>query len=205
MEKKTQLEIAKAKMRELLDNKASQLREIQTKICDAKTKAEEADAAISTATEKMDLNGYEEAVAAKRKAKTALDMFSSRYKQLQGQQIISEEDSDKVIDSLLEYEDQIAERYKADIAGPLKTLNELTKAYRAEVADTEETIRAWSRDVRPNYSTRGTMSRIDPETGERTDRSDHPVAVHQIPYLGCDESTVLEGLLKNNTLVQLTD
>ena len=203
--KENALEMAKKQKHDLTEKKSADLRDIQVKICAAKTQAEEADAAMKSATETMNLEEYEKAREAKRKAKIAIDMYSSRYAQLQGQQLISEEESDKVIDSLLEYEDQIAERYKADIAGPLKTLNELTKAYRAEVADTEETIRAWSRDIRPNYSTRGTMSRIDPETGERTDRSDHPVAVHQIPYLGCDESTVLEGLLKNNTLVQLTD
>ena len=205
MEKKTALTTAKEQMKNLLDAKAAQLRDIQVKLCETKTQAEAADTAVRAATEKMDLDAYEKARAAKRKAKVALDMYSSRYTQLQAQEVITEAESDAMIDGLLDYEKEVSAKYEEDIAGPLKTLCELTKGYLVEVADIEATIKQWGRDVRANYSTRGTMTRVDPETGERTDLSEVAVPVHAVPYRGCDKALTLETFLKNNTEGYLTE
>ncbi len=194
---KTVLQDVKELMKELLEKKAAQMREIQSKLSEARAQEEVADQAIQSSTENMDLDAFENAQEAKRRARVVISMYSSRYAQLQNQEIISEEESDKVIDDLLAYEKEIGERYKSDIRGPLQKLDDLTRKYQGEVAEVERTISAWGRDVHANYTTRGRMQRTDPLTGEKTDRAERPVPVRVLPYTGCDESAIMETFLKD--------
>ena len=188
MAKQTVLDEVKNRMKEMQDSKAAQLETIRQKQEEARTDREAADLAIKEATEHMNLEAYAEAKDAKRKAQTALDMYNGRYKQIKQQEYISEAESDSVVDSLLEYEKQLAEDFKAAAAVHLKKLAELLEDYKAAVQDTEDTITAWQRDIHANYNTRGAMTRTDPLTGEQTHRSERPIAVHTMPYTGCPEA-----------------
>lgn len=188
MAKQTVLDKVKNRMKEMQDSKAAQLETIRQKQEEARTDREAADLAIKEATEHMNLEAYAEAKDAKRKAQTALDMYNGRYKQIKQQEYISEAESDSVVDSLLEYEKQLAEDFKAAAAVHLKKLAELLKDYKAAVQDTENTLTAWQRDIHANYNTRGAMTRTDPLTGEQTHRSERPIAVHTMPYTGCPEA-----------------
>ena len=109
-----------------------------------------------------------------------------------------EEDSDKVVDSLLAYEAQLAADFKAAAAVHLKKLAELLKDYKAEVQDTENTLTSWQRDIHANYNTRGGSTYYDEFTGQHTHRSPRPVPVHQMPYTGCDEAHRMEGYLEKD-------
>lgn len=195
MAKQDVLQEVKNRITEMQDNKAAQLLEIRQKQGELHTQIEMASLAMKTATEEMNVDAYAEAKDAKRKAQTALDMFNGRYKQIENQEYVSEQESDKVIDSLLEYEEQLAEDFKAAAAVHLKKLAELLKDYKAAVQDTENTLTAWQRDIHANYNTRGAMTRTDPLTGEQTHRSERPIAVHSMPYRGCAEAERLEQYL----------
>lgn len=196
MAKQTVLDKVKNRMKEMQDSKAAQLETIRQKQEEARTDREAADLAIKEATEHMNLEAYAEAKDAKRKAQTALDMYNGRYKQIKQQEYISEAESDSVVDSLLEYEKQLAEDFKAAAAVHLKKLAELLKDYKAAVQDTEDTITAWQRDIHANYNTRGAMTRTDPLTGEQTHRSERPIAVHTMPYTGCPEADRMGNYLE---------
>lgn len=189
MAKQTVVEEVKARMQEMQDKKAAELQAIHEKQTEAQTQKEAAELALKEATERMDLDAYEEAKAAKRKAQTAIDMYSGKYAQISKQEYISEEDSDKVIDSLLAYEDELAAGFKAAVAEPLKKLDELQKAYADAVEDVEQTIRAWTSNIHANYRNNGTTY------ADGTNRSPQPVPVRRLPYTGCSEAHQLKEYL----------
>ncbi len=189
----TVVEEVKARMQEMYDKKASELETVRQKQTEAQTQKEAAELAIREATANMDLEAYEEAKQAHRKAQTAIDMYSGKYDQISKQEYISEADSDKVIDSLLAYEEELAAGFKAAVAEPLKKLDELQRNYFDAVADTENTIGAWTTNIHANYRSEGT---IYSETG--TNRAPHPVSVHSTPYNGCSEAHRLAQYLKND-------
>ena len=193
MAKQTVVEEVKARMQEMQQKKAGELETVRQKQQEAQTQKEAAELAIREATDSMDLEAYEEAKTAKRKAQTAIDMYSGKYAQISKQEYISEEDSDKVIDSLLAYEDELAAGFKAAVAEPLKKLDELQRAYFDAVDDVEQTIRAWTGNIHANYRSAGTIYR---ETG--TNRAPHPVPVRTTPYTGCDEAHRLAQYIKND-------
>ena len=195
MAKQTVLQEVKARMQEMQDKKAGELQAIHDRKTEAQTQKEAAELALKEATERMDLEAYEEAKDARRKAQTAIDMYTSKYNQISKQEYISEAESDKVIDGLLEYEKQLAEDFRAAVAEPLKALATILQNYQHEVSDTEATITAWGANIHANYNTRGAMTRTDPLTGEQTHRSETPIPVHRMPYTGCSEAYQLKEYL----------
>lgn len=194
---KTVVEEVKARMVKMIQTKRAELEEADKKGRAAKADLAAAENAIKEAAARMDLEAFEAGNKAKHKAETALAMYTEKYRQTQKQEYISEPESDKVIDSLLAYEEQLADKFREAIAEPLEKLKALHDEYMAEVRNTEDTLTAWQRDIHANYSTRGMSSYIDEETGERTDRSKTPVAVHVLPYTGCGEAARLGQYLKN--------
>ena len=196
MAKKTPLQEVKDKMQELQTKKAEELAAVKEKQAATQNELAEAQERMKDATAVMNLDAYEEARAAKQKASTALEMYRGKYEQIKNQEYISEQDSDQIIDGLLEYEKELAEDFKATIAPHIKALDEALIAYRAEVHDTEATILAWQNDIHANYSTRGKTYRTDPFTGQKTDRSETPTPVRLVPYTGCTEAAVLDEYLK---------
>lgn len=189
---KNKAQEVKAKIEELTSKKRSELEEIQKKKEEASKQLEAANNAIYAATEKMDLEEFEAAKADKRKARTALDMYTGRYIQIQKQEYITDEESEKVIEELLAYEEELADNFKTATTEAIRVLIDLQENYKKDVAETEQTIIAWTNNIHANYINPGTVYR---ETG--TNRSPHPIPVHKLPYRGCKESLQLEDYLKN--------
>ena len=191
MAKQTVLQEVKARMQEMQDKKASELQAIHDRKTEAQTQKEAAELALKEATERMDLEAYEEAKDARRKAQTAIDMYGGRYSQISKQEYISEEESDKVLDSLEAYEVELAAGLKEAMAEPLKQLAKMLQDYKDEVADVERTMKAWESGIHANYRSKGTVYR---ETG--TNRSPAPIPFHRMPYEGCSEAVQLSEYLK---------
>ena len=195
MAKENILKGVKARMKELRDVKAEEMETIRQKQDEARGKIEAAGLAMKTATEAMDVDGYERAKNDKRRARTALDMYDARAAQLTKKELISEEESDKIIDSLLAYEEDLAVIYRDAVAEVLRKLAEVHEAYTSEISDVEDTIKIWERDIHPNHSTRGRSLYLDESTGQYSDRSKTPVPVRVTPYTGCSEAQVIDEFL----------
>lgn len=195
MAKKTALEEVRERMKEMMGTKSADLYKIAKMRQEAGEKIKNAEQAMKQATEAMDVDAYEEARQTRNKAQTALEMYNGRYEQIRTQEYISEEESDKVISSLLGYEQTLKEGFKFAAAEPLKKLSELLKAYRSEVAETERVLTSWQRDIHASYRSDITTY-TDPVTGERTNRSPKPVPVHPVQYFGCTEARQLDEYLK---------
>ncbi len=196
MKKQTPLQTVQTRIREMQEKKAADLAEIKEKQKEARTQIEAADLAMKEATEALNVEDYETAKANKQKWQTALDMYTERYKQIQQQELISEADSDKIVDSLLFYEEDLAEDFRRAIFPKLQELKKILWDYKDEVERTEKTLRTWETDIHANYNTRGTSTFIDPNTGIKTDRSAVPVPIHRTAYNGCKEAEILTTYLQ---------
>lgn len=202
MAKQNTLKEVQERMQELLDARAAELNEAQQKQAEAQAQKAEAEKAIKAATESMDLQAYEKASQARQKAQTAINMYAARFAQLQEKEFIPEAESDKVINSLLAYEEDLAVEFKADIKEPLAALAAIVKSYNAAVVETENTIRSWCAGIHENYDTRGASTYTDPITKERTTRSPVPVPVHRTGYPGCDEYVQLQRALEQMKITE---
>lgn len=147
MAKQTALEDVKELMADLVEARTAQLEEVQRGIEETRQKLKEVDAAIASATVSTDLQAYEKGTAAKSKLETALSMYTTRLELIRDGEYISEAESDAVVDRLLAYEEQITDRFRADIAGPIETLKNIYNAYAAEFFDIEATLSTWQREI----------------------------------------------------------
>jgi predicted nucleic acid-binding Zn-ribbon protein len=197
---KNTIEVVKEKMSDMIRTKRQELRKLNTKLEELRAELKGAEDEIRHATTEMNLEAYEEAEAKKKKAALAISMYEGKLKQLSKQEYISEEESDKIIDSILDYEEEITKQFEADIAEPLNTLLELAIAYQNTVEDAENTIKEWTGHIHANYSTRGLTSKIDPRTGQYTDRSDTPVPVHPTPYTGSPAANIIIQAIQRGTM-----
>jgi len=189
MAKQNLVEQTNARIKELVDNKAAELLTIQAKVTDARTQKEAAVLAIKDATEKTDLEAYDKAKAEKKAADSAIEMYSARYKMLEEKDFVTEEESDKTIDSLLAYEEELAAEYEAAIQEPLKALVKLQKEYKEAVQAAERTITKWTSTIHENHRSVGTTY------ANGTNRSEAPVPVHRTPYEGCNASGAMRNAL----------
>lgn len=191
----TALQTAQERIKELQTKKAADLAEISEKQKEARTQIEAADLAMKEATEALNVEEYEKARANKLKWQTALDMYTERYKQIQQQELISEADSDSIVNDLLFYEEDLAENFRRALFPKLQELKTILWDYRDEVEKIENTLHTWETEIHANYTTRGASSFIDPDTGIRTDRSAVPVPIHRVAYNGCKEAEILATYL----------
>lgn len=199
MANKTTLEAVQEHMREMKETKALELERIRQLQRKAGTELEAAETAMRRATEEMNIEAYEEAKTQKQKVQTALDMYASRYSQIRQKEYISEEESDKVIKSLLQYEDELADTFTKSLGTHLKSLEVLYATYINEVRATEDTLRRWTNDIHANYQAEVT-SKVLPD-GSVTKRMDKPQPVHLVEYTGCTEAKLLGEYLRQSQSV----
>lgn len=175
--------------------RAAELAEIQRRKSAAQDKLAELKDNMKKAAEALDEQAYSEAMKEAQKLSVSLEMYETREKQFSHQEIISEAESDEVIDLLLNHQKKIEEDFINELKEPLKQLEALRNNYLHQLRATAKTINEWCAKVHANYSTRGATWRTDPATGEKTDRSETPVPV--ITSKECKESGTLGLYLEN--------
>lgn len=170
---------------ELTERKASQLAEIQRALGVARVDEEKAEQAMKEATERMDHEAYTKAERARAGAQSRIEMYSTRYLQLQSNEYVTEEESDRMIRSILDYEEKREEEFRKALKPKLESLTALLNEYRVDVASAEETLNTWTTVIHANYRT------ID---GTRNKKS---FPVHVVPYTGCNEALRLGEYLSD--------
>lgn len=193
MAKKDVLQEVKDKMKAIRESRAAELELIQKKKAETIKSIEHIDAEIKSAVERIDIDAYETAKAKSASAHAALDMYNARYDQINKHELISEEESDNVIDTLLDYESQLDDAFKTAIKQPLQTLHDLLKAYMDTINDTENTIIQWESGIHPNYRNSNALF-----TKSGSGRADRPIPVHRIQYTGCEIAMRINTFLNQN-------
>ena len=191
----TPLAEVKERMADLLNARAVQLEEIQKKEAAALQSYQKADAEAKAAMEQLDLAAYDDACTARRKAETAAEMYRGRYDQLTKMDYVSEAESDAVVHQLLDYENELADAFRARLAKTVEDLTALLEEYSDDVRKAETVLNTWTRDVH-RYYLRRSATRTLPD-GSTTNRWDTPQYPHGVPgeYTGCQEATRLRQLL----------
>lgn len=186
---------AQDKIKELNDQKKTDLDFVTWKMKEAQIQKDAAEDALREATANTNLEAYEKAEQEKKAALTAMEMYSKRYEQLENREFISEIESDRVIDEILSYENALEGEFKKALENELDVLSSLLSTYRNAVERAEQTLNTWTTEIHANYRTWGRTHNIDPETGMTTDRSSYPVPVHTTPYRGCKEAVQLSNYM----------
>lgn len=188
----TTLQKVQQKIADLVKQKTATLDAIEQNKSEALAQISKAGQDLSAATEAMDLNAYEDAKAEQRRARMRLEMYDRRLDMVNKRDYVKEAESNDVLDSLMAYGDQIAEKFRSDVAGPLKKLQDILTAYLSECADINSTMLTWQQQIHPNYRNPNS-SRIDPKTGEWTHRMKDP---QQMTLTACKDAADLEAYLK---------
>jgi hypothetical protein len=177
-------------IRALTGKRLAEIAEIKSKRAEAYQQKETAENDLKVATKETNLEAYETAKLASRKAQIAIDMYTARLNQLNLQDFVTEEESTETINKLLEYEKELDDSFKKAIVPHLKALHELQEEYQRNIDNTEFVLKEWTNSIRKNYiSSTATYP-------DGTNRSPVPVPVHQIQYTGCNESARLRSYLK---------
>lgn len=179
------------KIRDLIENREKTTAAILEKI-EAERRAEcAAQEAIDKATAALDFEMNHKAQLDKTAATERRALLQRRFDQLNSRKLVPEDESDKVISSLLQYEQDLAAAFEKEVSAPLATLEKLCKEYREKVQETENTINKWTREIHPNYLKPGTTY------PDGTHRSPTPVPVHIVAYSGSALSGQIYNFLQN--------
>lgn len=192
---KTVLEEVKEKIKAIEDRRVSEKLELKERI--TKAQAEEADAREAVYNAAAVLNSEAHAKAAEREARAhnLVRMYEEKARQIQSQEDISEEESDRIIDSLLAYSKGLDADFTEAVKKKAEDLRKMNEAYEEEARETERIINYWCDHVHANYNTRGrTTYYVD---GKATHRSPVPVPVimRHTPWTGCSASNALQDFL----------
>ena len=183
------------KMRDLKEKRQAEIDYICAQLDQAEAEYTAASNEIKDAMEQTDLTRYTEAKRAQLEAKNKREMFSGRLKQLRAHEYVSETESDAVIDALLRFEDELAEKYGNRTAEIIATLKNVHTEYRDAVNAAERTIRQWENEIHANYNSRGRSTYTDSFTGVKTQRSNTPIPVRTAPYAGSAKSEIVNTFL----------
>jgi vacuolar-type H+-ATPase subunit E/Vma4 len=162
----------------MIETKRTEMELAQQKEQEARAEITEATEAIKTATAEMNLEAYEAATARRNKAKTAANMYAAKAEQIRQQEYVTEEESDRVIDQLLEHENKLYKAFLDAISDPLARIRRCCKAYSDGIDETEKLIRKWTQEIHANYRSAGTTY------ANGTNRADTPQPVHAVAFTG---------------------
>lgn len=186
MSKTTTLETVRERMKTIQGLKASEMEKLQHELNEASEDKAHQKKILDDAVRTTDFEEYHKAKNSLAKLNTKIEMLEARKRQLQKKEShISEMESDKVIDSLLEYENELSEQLAKSISGQLAELQRINNNYRENIREIEEVIREWTSTVHSNYLDRHNYRR----------RLDTPREVHTVAYYGSPLSAHLNKLL----------
>ena len=155
----------------------AQLDEITKEMQKIAGKVAACSARMEDATEKCDLSAYKAAKDKSVELQDAYNMYEARRDKLGSRRLVTEDESDRTIDGLLDYESDLLNDYRDKVREEVKTLIEISKEYSAKVNEAESAIKTWTGNIFPNY-------RMQNGAYAMGARRDKPLAVRLVPYTG---------------------
>ncbi len=187
----TTVETVKEQIETLLNNRAEALQRVN----EAREKLSEEIERLSQekerAVEAMDEAGYSEISSKLIKARTALEMYGKKADQLRRDKLVTEQESDDVIESLIQYEQDLEQSFAADVQEIMDKLSERQAEHNQAWKEAEGVLLDWVTNIHENYRSRYTRY------ADGTDRADKPVPVHPYgTYNGGSINNQVTALLK---------
>lgn len=170
--------------------KAAEVKGIEAELLKARDEMDAANDAAKAASEALDVNAYESAQRAYDSAKIKKRMYTTRKEQIMMHDYVTEEESDKVIDSLLEYQDNLSADYAEAIKPHIDALTTLNREYRGAIAEAESVIVTWCSRIHSNHRSATAIF------ADGTNRSETPVPVHRVRFEGIPVSGIIDSFLR---------
>ena len=136
---------------QLIADREREIGEIDQHIAVAKSEKAKGEAALQCAIETTNQKNFDSAKSQIAAAESAIEMYSARREQLINKAFISEEESDKVIDSLLAYKTERDGEFIAAISAELSTISKLVSEYDSAYKAMTNTVRDWESQIHANY------------------------------------------------------
>ena len=130
MAKNNFLEDVNRKMDEMLKRHRAELQSIDDQKKSAMDEIAELQTEMEDAQRNIDAERYLKASDAVRILKTKIEMLDKRRAQHEHKELVTEEESDQMIRSILAYEDEIADQYEKDVKEPIRKLRSIDGAIR---------------------------------------------------------------------------
>lgn len=182
----------KAEIEALVTKKKNEIEKINNELKKAHAELTEALDEQKQASDEMNAKAYAAACRRVADAESVIGMYEMRRDTLKAQEMISDEDSDKKIDALLQYEKDIEQEYTDLVREHIKAINEIYKEYNKNVRDTENVIDDWTRRVHPNFRRPGTTLNAE-AIAKGEDRKPWPV--HKTYYDGGKLNAAIKNTL----------
>lgn len=195
-QKRTPLDNAKALIKEIEEKRRNDVAVASEKLHDAERELEQANKSLEAATTQMNIDNYADAKVAASHAQTRIEMYSGRLQQIKEQEYISTTDSDRIIDSLLDYEKELEAQLDDAVAEPIEKIRAILTDYLNEVEEVEATLKYWTHNIHVTHKSRNGKKRIDPDTGEYTCVMEKPQRIRFTPYTGGSTAAALKSFLR---------
>lgn len=183
------------KIAEIKSSRAVELGKMSEALDEAERRAELQRELIEESVDAGDAGSYMAAKKELRRIEDEIELYETRRARLCATALISEKESDRTIDSIKVYEDELAKDFEKEIEAPLHTLSEILAEYLHSVSEAEGVLGTWVREIHANY-------RSDITTyGDGTNRSPVPVPVRYAVYEGCESAVRLRTFLEKCNLL----
>ena len=180
------------KMHRLADKRNEQIRFLTSEIDKARKEKDAAKQALEKAFESMDPAAISPAKTRLSAAEEILDLCETRRNRFSSEFLISESESDAIIDRILAYEQDLCLEYDTEISPILAQLSAITKAHQEKIREAESVISAWNQNVHPNF--RSFTGTIYPNG---TNRGEEAQPVHRFAYVGSESGKKVSTFLRD--------
>ncbi len=199
-------EITPAKAREIMNSHIEERQQeidmIQEKQAEIFTRLSDADKSIQDASERLDPEAYQAALKEKEAAGIAASMYERRLEQIMAKKMLTEDESDAVIDGLLMYEARLSAEFYASIIEPIRRLRQAHSEYIAAVRDVERTFNEWTTNVHANHR-EGLRCDGQKVTYDRLAEKARPIRV--LPFMGCKSAVEIGSFLDHEPFKSIND
>ena len=179
---------------DLSEKKRKTFSDIEQRIKEEAEREAAAMQAASKATESLDTKAFHDAQVILSDIAERKQMLNNRASQLASYKIVSEEESDAVIDSLKEYVEDLSAEFRAAADNHVEALLSLYEDYKSAVDEASRAINGWTSQIHPNYRSMTASRFLD---GKHTNRMEAPVPVYpgySTPV--CSEALNIRDFLK---------
>ncbi len=125
----------------VVDDKLAKLRDEQAKLLKEQEQA----------SDDMNLDRYAELSEKLNTISTAVSMYEAKKASLTSVTDITADESDKTIDALIAYQDDLARQFLSAIAGPMEQIEKAITDYDIDLVDLRNTIASWQAETRLGY------------------------------------------------------
>ena len=146
---KTLIETVNARIDELITARDAEIAAAEQAVAEAKAALEEARTRANEAIVSTDVDAYATARADAEKAEMAVTLYTTRLEQLQGKQIVTNEENDSVMSEIREMQKTLMRNASSEIVELLSQIETIGKQYWEEQNAMDRLVVRWHSEIRP--------------------------------------------------------